>query len=192
MWWHVRRDYVSDVITHIYAWDYAACPAVVHSQSFPKWRSVLSVANSATSLDMATVQSTRLFYQTMTVLKSYDCYRALTVGRPRHELKQHMTQLRPCVVRRSNVRRARRPALTACAGADLQDITCKAAIAWEAEKPLEVVDITVSPPQVRAHVQQNSACISSFSRYSTDAYPCMFMTANRFTPSSSRLSSLPN
>ena len=31
----------------------------------------------------------------------------------------------------------------------LQDIVCRAAIAWEAEKPLDVVDITVAPPQVR-------------------------------------------
>ena len=31
-----------------------------------------------------------------------------------------------------------------------QDIVCRAAIAWEAEKPLEVVDITVAPPQVSA------------------------------------------
>jgi S-(hydroxymethyl)glutathione dehydrogenase / alcohol dehydrogenase len=30
----------------------------------------------------------------------------------------------------------------------LQTITCKAAIAWEAEKPLDVVDIEVAPPQV--------------------------------------------
>lgn len=32
----------------------------------------------------------------------------------------------------------------------MQTITCKAAIAWEAEKPLEVVDIDVAPPQVTA------------------------------------------
>lgn len=44
---------------------------------------------------------------------------------------------------------ARRPTFIACVGSDPQDITCKAAIAWEAEKPLEVVDITVAPPQVR-------------------------------------------
>jgi hypothetical protein len=29
-----------------------------------------------------------------------------------------------------------------------QTITCKAAVAWEANKPLEIVDVEVAPPQV--------------------------------------------
>ena len=37
--------------------------------------------------------------------------------------------------------------LSVCAA--VQTITCKAAIAWEAEKPLDVVDIEVAPPQAR-------------------------------------------
>ena len=36
-----------------------------------------------------------------------------------------------------------------CIPAAVQTITCKAAIAWEAEKPLDVVDIEVAPPQAR-------------------------------------------
>jgi hypothetical protein len=30
-----------------------------------------------------------------------------------------------------------------------QTITCKAAVAWEANKPLEILDVEVAPPQVR-------------------------------------------
>mmetsp|Transcript_10237 Transcript_10237/g.30833 ORF Transcript_10237/g.30833 Transcript_10237/m.30833 type:complete len:390 (+) Transcript_10237:72-1241(+) len=47
-----------------------------------------------------------------------------------------------------------------------KDIVCKAAIAWEAEKPLEVVDISVAPPQageVRIKVVATALC-------HTDAY----------------------
>lgn len=47
-----------------------------------------------------------------------------------------------------------------------QTITCRAAIAWEAEKPLEVVDIEVAPPQageVRIKVVATALC-------HTDAY----------------------
>jgi len=30
-----------------------------------------------------------------------------------------------------------------------QPIVCKAAVAWEAKKPLEIIDVTVAPPQAR-------------------------------------------
>ena len=42
-----------------------------------------------------------------------------------------------------------------------KDIKCKAAVAWEAKKPLEVVDVLVSPPkkgEVRVKVIANALC----------------------------------
>ncbi len=40
-------------------------------------------------------------------------------------------------------------------------ITCKAAVAWEAKKPLEITDIQVAPPkagEVRVRVVANALC----------------------------------
>lgn len=71
------------------------------------------------------------------------------VGAVHHEPRMtHLKARAAQFVSRPATGATRRPAFIACAGSDLQDITCKAAIAWEAEKPLEVVDITVAPPQV--------------------------------------------
>jgi Zn-dependent alcohol dehydrogenase len=42
-----------------------------------------------------------------------------------------------------------------------KDIKCKAAVAWEAKKPLEVVEVLVSPPkkgEVRVKVIANALC----------------------------------
>lgn len=42
-----------------------------------------------------------------------------------------------------------------------QTITCKAAVAWEAEKPMEVCDVEVAPPQkgeVRVHIAATAIC----------------------------------
>ena len=61
-----------------------------------------------------------------------------------------------------------------------QTITCKAAVAWEAKKPLDVTDIQVAPPkagEVRVKIISNALChtdIRTMDGHDTEGlFPCV-------------------
>ena len=65
---------------------------------------------------------------------------------------------------RSSTRKMSTAFLDSLKATNGQTITCKAAVAWEAKKPLVVTDIQVAPPkagEVRVKVRRNTKAVNN-------------------------------